>query len=212
MNKRQKKKQLKLQNKKLVKRYPFLLPRNVWTDILPKDYDYTYTLLDEMPEGWRKSFGLMLCEEIRQELIEYNYLYNYRVIQIKEKFGGLRWYDNGAPGNIHDILRKYEYISEFTCIYCGKFNVSMFDDGWVCPYCDPCFINKRKNYMKNYGKYINPDETKNFNPEEELEKYRLEDEEFKPILEIESMGKNGCNWRTLDTKPIINKMKKFKPL
>lgn len=28
--------------KQLVERYPYLLPRNVWTDKVPEDYDYTY--------------------------------------------------------------------------------------------------------------------------------------------------------------------------
>ena len=36
MNKRQKKKQIKMKNKKLIKKYPFLLPRNVWTGKVPK--------------------------------------------------------------------------------------------------------------------------------------------------------------------------------
>ena len=30
-------------NKELIKKYPFLLPRNVWTDKVPEDYDYSYT-------------------------------------------------------------------------------------------------------------------------------------------------------------------------
>lgn len=38
-------------NKKLVKKYPFLLPRNVWTGEVSEDYDYSYTQADALPSG-----------------------------------------------------------------------------------------------------------------------------------------------------------------
>jgi len=80
-------KNTKKENKELVKRYPFLLPRNVWTDKIPEDYDYSYTLFDEVPDMWRKKFGKQMLEELREILIEGNYLKQYRVLQIKEKYG-----------------------------------------------------------------------------------------------------------------------------
>ena len=47
----------KEQNKKLCERYPFLLPRNVFSDKLEKDYDYSYIKgIGEIPEGWSKLF------------------------------------------------------------------------------------------------------------------------------------------------------------
>ena len=62
-------------NKALCKRYPFLIPRQVWTDkIIWLNKPYDWTLKDEFPYGWWKSFGLQLCEELRNELIKYNYL------------------------------------------------------------------------------------------------------------------------------------------
>ena len=33
------------------------MPRNRWTGEVPEDYDYSYTELDSMPDGWRKAFG-----------------------------------------------------------------------------------------------------------------------------------------------------------
>lgn len=75
-------------NKELIERYPFLLPRNVWTDKVDEDFDYSWTLLDEMPDGWRKAFGEMVCEEIRNELLRFGEkaLEEYRIEQIKEKY------------------------------------------------------------------------------------------------------------------------------
>lgn len=209
MNRRQKKKMKQKYNKQLIERYPFLLPRNRWTDEVLKNYNYSYTELDAMPKGWRKSFGLLLCEEIKDILIKDNLLENYRIMQIKEKFGGLRWYDCGAPIEVHDIIHKYEYLSEHICIDCGKFDVSLFDDGWVSPYCDKCFIKHRKTYYKNIQKFSKT-ELAPFDEKEVLEKYKLEDDEIKMVLRIESLGKNGSSWREIDLTETINKIKEKK--
>ena len=48
-------------NHKLIERFPFLIPRNRWTGKVPEDYDYSYTELDSMPDGWRKAFGEQMC-------------------------------------------------------------------------------------------------------------------------------------------------------
>ena len=134
------------ENKELVKEFPFLKPRNVWTDEEIEDYDYSFTILDEIPEGWKKSFGRLLCEDIKKVLIKENTLDSFRIDQIKEKYGTLRLYCNGSK-EIQDIINKYEHISKHTCIVCGNVNVPIYDDGWVSPYCDKCFeksFNKRK--------------------------------------------------------------------
>ena len=126
-------------NKALIVKYPFLLPRNRWTDEVPEDYDYTYTELDAMPRGWRIRFGEEMVEEISQELKKYDFEDRYRIIQIKEKYGGLRWYDGGVPINsaIHDIIRKYDELSYRTCIRCGK-PAKYITNGWISPFCEDC--------------------------------------------------------------------------
>lgn len=139
-------------NEELIERYPFLIPRTFFGE--PKVTDYT--LLDEMPPGWRKAFGEQMCEEIRAELIKMQeihpeggypgangakipYLYGYYPVQIKEKFGRLCWYDNGAPkgSQLHDIIRKYEALSQQTCINCGK-PAKWISTHWIAPWCDDC--------------------------------------------------------------------------
>lgn len=155
MNKRIKKKQILMENKRLCKRYPFLIPRHIWTDKIiwkvPK-YDwrytkpYSYTELDKMPDGWRCAFGKQMCEEIREALLEANYLNDYRIMQIKEKFGGLRWYDGGAPKKVYDIINKYEDLSYRTCICCGQ-PATKISLGWISPFCDKC-AEKLNNRVK----------------------------------------------------------------
>ena len=134
MNKRVKeKKRIKMKNKALCKRYPFLIIRDWKDDPIEKDCTY----LDDMPDGWRRAFGIQMCEEIRQVLVKKNQLYTYRIAQVKEKFGGLRWYDYSSAPEIDRIIYKYEDISYHTCVRCGRPATKM-SRGWICPYCDKC--------------------------------------------------------------------------
>lgn len=132
-------------NKKLVERYPFLLPRNVFTDKLIPDYDYEYTLYDEINIGWQIGFGEFLLEDLREALVKNDYLDKFRFTQIKEKYGYLRLYCNGAPIEVYNVLQKYEFISEYVCIECGSTHACIVDDyGWYLPLCKDCWDKKNK--------------------------------------------------------------------
>lgn len=66
-----------------------------------------------------------------------------RAVQVKEKFGGLRFYIKGAPTDIHDkvqgAIRMAESMSFRTCEECGTTeNVEVRDDGWIETLCDDC--------------------------------------------------------------------------
>lgn len=136
------------ENKKLVERYPFLKPHN-------SHYDYGWTKLDELPEGWYAAFGLQMCEELRNILIEGDYLEEYTILEIKEKWGRLAWYDCGVPEKIsiqYDYwLTKYEDLSEMTCICCGKQGKMVTKGYWLYPICKKCFEEKNKN--KDYEEW-----------------------------------------------------------
>lgn len=118
----------------------------------------TYTELDFMPEGWRKAFGIKMCDEIKKELKKYKFLHKYRIAQIKEKYGSLRWYDFGAPNNskIQEIIDKYEVISEKTCIDCGK-PAKYRTNGWISPYCENCI----KGVIYTYDKIEDDENSRN---------------------------------------------------
>ena len=126
-------------NRKLCRRFPFLIPWNRFTGEYVYPYDHSFTELDCMPDGWRKAFGIQMCEEIRDALIEDGDLYRWRIVQIKEKYGSLRFYYNGcrAGSRIPEIVSKYEKLSERTCIVCGN-PATRITMGWVSPYCDRC--------------------------------------------------------------------------
>ena len=134
-----------MDNKELIAEYPFLLPRNVFTGKVSDDYDYRYTLLDDMPRGWKGAFGEQLCRELKEALIKEGILEDYRVVQVKEKFGQLRWYDNCCSGKVYKVIDKYESLSEHTCIECGCEGKMRDLFGWISPYCGACYekANKR---------------------------------------------------------------------
>lgn len=125
--------------------------------IQPVCFIPTYTELDAMPKGWRKCFGISICKEIKASLKRHNCLKEYRITQIKEKFGGLRWYNAAAPEEVYKIIQKYEYISEKTCIVCGR-PATKISTGYISPYCDDCYQQyyKDKPYsvIKNWYGWI----------------------------------------------------------
>ena len=135
-------------NKQLIEKYPFLMPYNVWTGKIDEDYDYEYTWLDDMPDGWRKAFGEQMCQEIKDALLEEGeqILMDYRIDQIKEKYGYLCWYDSWTTKKVQDIICKYEDLSARTCISCGK-PATKISRGWICPWCDDCASEKLEDYI-----------------------------------------------------------------
>lgn len=141
-----------LHNWILCGKYPFLIPRYDWSGEIIKNYDYTSTYLDDIPVGWKIAFGEMMCEEIKQELVRCNYLDEFRIIQAKEKFGGLRIYTNGEPVDckVQQIIDKYSTLSENICIICGKPDVPITNNGWISPYCKKCFTTPSDWYKKEF--------------------------------------------------------------
>lgn len=123
--------------KEIVERYPYLLPRNVWTDKVPEDYDYTYIKGLEIPIGWRRLF-FQMCEDIRQPLIDADCLDKFRFSQIKEKYNEMRCYHFGAPEEVDNIINKYEQMAYYVCTRCGK-PATYETQGYFASYCDDCF-------------------------------------------------------------------------
>lgn len=98
--------------------------------------------LNSLPKGWRRSFGCELCKEIKKALDETDSLADYSILQVKEKYGALRWYDAGAPEEVSRIVEKYTEISKQTCICCGKM-ATRITTGWIYPFCDDCLPTYR---------------------------------------------------------------------
>ena len=112
-------------NRELVEEYPWL---NIGYEQL--------TLLDTLPRGWHDLI-LDMCKEIKQELVKYDLVSKYEVVEAKEKWYGLSWYDglsdlSPMPSTITDIVCKYEMQSREVCMMCGR---SKPKDKEICDRC-----------------------------------------------------------------------------
>lgn len=130
--------EVKQYNKELCEKYPFL----------EYDDEYLGTWLDDIPDGWRLAFGIEFCEELRNELIKYDFLEKFRILQLKEKYAEMRCYSNGYPAGskVDEIIEKYTDLSRTICINCGK-PATYYSLGWILPYCLDCIGDlPHKNY------------------------------------------------------------------
>jgi hypothetical protein len=79
------------------------------------------------------------------------------VTQVKEKFGGLRFYTNFATQELHDMISKAEEESYETCEFCGtKENVG-HTSGWITTCCRKCLEEKAKQRGISYKWKFNSD-------------------------------------------------------
>lgn len=82
----------------------------------------------ECGPGWNKLINpiVELCTEN-----------NVEILQIKEKFGGLRFYVDEAPLSIHDVIENASKLSFKTCEVCGEPG-ELRGGSWITVRCDRC--------------------------------------------------------------------------
>ena len=199
MNKRQKKKQLKMRNKKLIKLHPYLRPRSVWTGKVVKGYDYTWTEYDCLGEGWKAGFGKFLLKDLREACLKTNFLNKLQFSDIKEKYGSLRMYNFGAPQEVHDVIRKYEFISQYICFQCGSPESTIVNDyGWYWPMCKYCWDKNNKRREREGYSVIRPWE----------EVADLDDVGLPNEYKYTTFSKDGNVTTTVDISETANKIRK----
>lgn len=166
-------------NKKLIEEYPFLQPRNVWTDKIPEDYDYSYVLgVYDIPKGWRRLF-LQMCEDLKKQLVKDDFLYDFRFTDIKEKYNTLRLYNNGCSEKAQLILDKYEHISRYICTICGE----------IAEYETQCY---QASFCRNCWK-------------DWVRRERCDSLEFKPYYRVTEYSKDGKKNKRISFKREWNK-------
>ena len=79
--------------------------------------------------GWN-----LLIKNLIQDLIKLGW--NKEVIQVKEKFGGLRFYINEGTDEIHQRIGEAELESMKTCEITGRPGKIRTDIGWYRTLCD----------------------------------------------------------------------------
>lgn len=102
-----------------------------WRDKLYKKYPEMLKCPIDCGDGWKKIIE-DLCREVNKankDLI---------VVQIKEKFGTLRFYTTYETDEVFELIRKAEKLSESTCENCGKEGKTQQIRGWYFTACENC--------------------------------------------------------------------------
>jgi hypothetical protein len=101
-------------------------PENVWYgNGLKRD-----TAIHCVGEGWRKLVSKLYDAKPKST----------HVMQVKEKWGGLRFYVSSAPEWYYDLIDCYEQESYQLCELCGEQGVNRTDLGWVLTLCDKHYL------------------------------------------------------------------------
>jgi len=87
------------------------------------DYYQATTGMMEIGGGWYQ-----LIHDLLEELLKTDW--DRDIHQVKEKFGGLRFYIGSASQEVHEIIGKYEELSYHICEVCGEKGELRKDCGW----------------------------------------------------------------------------------
>jgi len=101
----------------------------------------------ECADGWFEVI-YKLCKNIQnvldKEVQKGQPLEDFTVVQVKEKFGGLRFYTHNSIAAIEDLIESaYDEVNEI-CEYCGDEGVLRKDLGWIRTLCNSCHAEAKK--------------------------------------------------------------------
>ena len=68
------------------------------------------------------------------------------VSQVKEKFGGLRFYVDNLYGDMGKFIDTAELLSVKTCHVCGGTGKRQNVNGWVQTICNPCLHKTKRGF------------------------------------------------------------------
>lgn len=141
----------KEQRRKLIEHYPYLLPRNIWTDEIDRHYDYDYICGEVgIPGGWFRLF-LLCCKNIKPLILAEGKLDVFRFGDIKEKYGRLDIHTWHGSESVHTLITMYSALSKQICFCCGK--PARYESyGWIAPWCETCVTRCVDTYHKIYEK------------------------------------------------------------
>lgn len=128
-------------NREILAKYPYLKDPGIASYATAPDA----TWASNVPIGWRNRF-FELCDTINDQLAKNGLTFDqFNVLQVKEKFGALRFYwvpADGFPAEtykaISDAIDKCEVDTARICFLCGKPAKYLSTGGWVAPYCPEC--------------------------------------------------------------------------
>jgi hypothetical protein len=102
----------------------------------------TSSMFMDIGEGWYP-----LVQNLINDLIVMDW--DKQICQIKEKFGGLRFYINGGHEDLHKRIRNAEELSYTICEMTGQPGELRRDLGWWQTLCETEYL-KRKSLRNQY--------------------------------------------------------------
>jgi len=123
---------------KIITNYP-----NLFVDYSDDPYESCLTWGLVVDDGWYQLVD-NLCNTIEHYLNNNPKVDKVVIIQVKEKFGTLRFYYSGGDEFIRGMVCMTELMSSKICEKCGtNQNVELISDkGWLTTSCTECLINK----------------------------------------------------------------------
>ena len=115
----------------LCNKFPFIYdPDNRWS-------------MPSTDEGWDEII-ISLSSKINEHVKNWSKNEQPKILQIKEKFGELRFYISTTDNYISELIKEAEDEANQTCEFCGsKENIQQFQKGkrkygWIKKLCDKC--------------------------------------------------------------------------
>ena len=102
--------------------------------------------------GWNRAFFYQMMEDIRKVAKRDGVFKKLSTADYKSKYGGLRFYVDGATNEINSIIHQYECLSQYICECCGEPDVGC-TKGWITPICRKCY-EKYYGNSDSYNEYV----------------------------------------------------------
>jgi hypothetical protein len=100
-------------------------------------------------DEWRAHTKIQMLSEDNEEIEP---IHQVEAVQVKEKFGGLRFYINGGDDTVFAFISFAEQMSYYMCEFCGSTKNIGQTSGWITTECKECAT---KNNHTNWKEYDN---------------------------------------------------------
>jgi DNA-directed RNA polymerase subunit RPC12/RpoP len=126
---------------KILKKYPKIFKQ--------KNSPMTQTCMCwglEVGLGWHWLVDI-LCSQLQWDIDRNNHE-QIEATQVKEKFGTLRFYTNGADKTQEGMISLVEFMSTYICEKCGSTENVTQTKGWIATLCKNCMSKRVRGELK----------------------------------------------------------------
>lgn len=112
---------------------------NKYPEVFGSEFDPTKTLMYfgiETSKYWYPTIEKGIADI--SKIVKDQKIDNFKIVQIKEKFGGLRVYCNFYTDDIDEVIDRMEEEISTICQLCGSPEGKLREDGWMVVKCDTC--------------------------------------------------------------------------